>query len=323
MSNFRFTGLGAGTARTDSAQLGQLQDSTLYYLTSVAGTNTVTGSVVPAITAYVTGQQFLLTPAATNTGATTLNINSVGAGAVQSRAQALVGGELIASVPVIVACVTTTPVFGMLGSAPFADSRPLVVGSADATKKLRFEVDGLTTATTRVATPPNRNFNIGEASATQTSDATGTAVTFTVSSFSRNIVVIFFQVGTNGTSVPIIQIGAGGVETTLYNGTTVSTASASTTATQYSSGFALTGTHTAASLINGIATLNIGVDDDVTPTYSWAFSWAGGRSDAAVALVGGGIRESITAGRVDTVRITTVNGTDAFDAGSISVFYGY
>ena len=111
MSNFRFTGLGAGTARTDSAQLGQLQDSTLYYLTSVAGTNTVTGSVVPAITAYVTGQQFLLTPANTNTGATTLNINGAGAGAVQWQSGELTGGELVINMPAIIATVTSTPVF--------------------------------------------------------------------------------------------------------------------------------------------------------------------------------------------------------------------
>jgi len=114
MSNFRFTGLGAGTARTDSAQLGQLQDSTLYYLTSVAGTNTVTGSVVPAITAYVTGQQFLLTPANTNTGATTLNINGAGAGAVQWQSGELTGGELVINMPAIIATVTSTPVFQIL-----------------------------------------------------------------------------------------------------------------------------------------------------------------------------------------------------------------
>jgi hypothetical protein len=36
--------------------------------------------------------------------------------------------------------------------APFIDTNPIVVGSGDATKKVRFEVDGLTTATTRVLT---------------------------------------------------------------------------------------------------------------------------------------------------------------------------
>jgi hypothetical protein len=39
--------------------------------------------------------------------------------------------------------------------APFVDTTAIVKGSADATKLLRFEVDGFTTSTTRVMTPPN------------------------------------------------------------------------------------------------------------------------------------------------------------------------
>lgn len=40
-------------------------------------------------------------------------------------------------------------------SAPFVDSTALVKGSADATKQLRFEVDGFTTGVTRVIAPPD------------------------------------------------------------------------------------------------------------------------------------------------------------------------
>jgi hypothetical protein len=40
------------------------------------------------------------------------------------------------------------------------DSTTVVFGSADATKQLRFEVDGFTTATTRVLTPPNADATI-------------------------------------------------------------------------------------------------------------------------------------------------------------------
>lgn len=40
---------------------------------------------------------------------------------------------------------------------PFADSEALIKGSADATKLARFEIDGFTTATTRVFTLPNFN----------------------------------------------------------------------------------------------------------------------------------------------------------------------
>jgi hypothetical protein len=41
---------------------------------------------------------------------------------------------------------------GVGASAPFTDTTAIVKGSADATKKIRFEADGLTTGTTRVLT---------------------------------------------------------------------------------------------------------------------------------------------------------------------------
>lgn len=43
---------------------------------------------------------------------------------------------------------------------PFVDSSALVSGSSDATKLLRFEVDGFTTGTTRVATWPNSSITV-------------------------------------------------------------------------------------------------------------------------------------------------------------------
>lgn len=43
------------------------------------------------------------------------------------------------------------------GNLPFVDTQPVVVGSVDKTKKVRFEVDGLTTATTRVVTVQDRD----------------------------------------------------------------------------------------------------------------------------------------------------------------------
>lgn len=58
--------------------------------------------------------------------------------------------------------------------APFADTTAIVKGSADATKLLRFEVDGFTTATTRIATPPNQNFTMAGIDVVQTFSVTQT-----------------------------------------------------------------------------------------------------------------------------------------------------
>ena len=57
----------------------------------------------------------------------------------------------------------TTPV-----SVPFTDTLNLVKGSADATKQLRIEVDGLTTNTTRVWTAPDADLTVVGTATTQT-----------------------------------------------------------------------------------------------------------------------------------------------------------
>ena len=113
MSNFKLTGLGAGSALTDSATLQQVQYGFGSFLTSVAGTNTITATATPT-PAYTVGQRFTFVPAVTNTGAVTLNISSVGAGAVQWAGAALTGGELRISVPVTVYVTAATPVFEIL-----------------------------------------------------------------------------------------------------------------------------------------------------------------------------------------------------------------
>lgn len=81
-------------------------------LTSVAGTNTITatvataGSVTFGPTALAANQRYILTPANTNTGAATLNITSpnggsaLGAKNIFCGGAALVGGELVAGVPI-------------------------------------------------------------------------------------------------------------------------------------------------------------------------------------------------------------------------------
>ena len=90
--------------RQIQAEVAKWRDGTGYgvlTLTSVSGTNTIVGTTSPAPT-LAQYQKFLLTPAATNTGATTLNVNSGGAKNVYAGNSALVGGELHASIPVLV-----------------------------------------------------------------------------------------------------------------------------------------------------------------------------------------------------------------------------
>lgn len=132
MGTYRHTGVGNGVARTDYAALGQIQDNALQSLSSVAGTNTITASLTN-LTAYVVGQSFEFIPANTNTGATTLNISGIGAGAVQANGAALVGGEIKQNVPVRVKVTATTPVFEIIGNG--ATAIPFEIATHAATSK--------------------------------------------------------------------------------------------------------------------------------------------------------------------------------------------
>lgn len=98
MATFRHTNVGNAVARNDYASAGQVQDSSLLWLTSVAGTNTITASITPSPTAYAAGQTFRFTAANANTGAATLNINGLGAKSIFKRGTlALVAGDIAAS----------------------------------------------------------------------------------------------------------------------------------------------------------------------------------------------------------------------------------
>jgi len=95
MGNNKITGLANGTARTDAANVAVVQDGTPTYLTSVAGTNTVTATVT-GLTAYTAGQSFRFVSAGANTGAVTININSIGAKSVtKNGTTALSSGDIV------------------------------------------------------------------------------------------------------------------------------------------------------------------------------------------------------------------------------------
>lgn len=103
LNSHKLTGLIAGTEATDSVNLGQVQSAASTLLGSVSGTDTITATLSPTLTAYASGQMFKLIPANNNTGAVTLNINSLGAKAItKNGATALAADDLVAGVVYIV-----------------------------------------------------------------------------------------------------------------------------------------------------------------------------------------------------------------------------
>jgi hypothetical protein len=96
MGAFKITNLAAGTVASDAARLDQVQGGAATFIT-VTGTDTLTGTVVPALSAYATGNQFSFVVANTNTAAVTLNVDGIGAKAItRTGTTALVAGDMVA-----------------------------------------------------------------------------------------------------------------------------------------------------------------------------------------------------------------------------------
>jgi hypothetical protein len=121
MGGNKFTGLGAGSAAADSVNVGQIVAGGLTYAAG-SGTDTIAIAPTPGITAYAVGQTFSFKAAATNTGAVTLNVSTVGAGPVRwPDGTALAAGDIvtggIAEVEVADITSPTAPVFHLLNSS--------------------------------------------------------------------------------------------------------------------------------------------------------------------------------------------------------------
>ena len=102
MAGFKITGLGAATVGTDAARYSQIQGGTDKLIT-VTGTDTLTGPLTPALTAYAAGNQFSFVVANTNTGAVTINIDGVGSKSItRTGSTALVAGDMVAGQVVLI-----------------------------------------------------------------------------------------------------------------------------------------------------------------------------------------------------------------------------
>ena len=102
MGNNKITGLAVGTAATDAANLSQVQSTTAKLVNSISGADTITGTMSPTLGAYATGQMFYFIAAGDNTGAVTLNIDSLGAKAVTRDGSVALAASDIKSGEVVV-----------------------------------------------------------------------------------------------------------------------------------------------------------------------------------------------------------------------------
>ena len=138
-----------------------------------------------------------------------------------------------------------------------------------------------------------------------------TSVDFTgIPSWAKRITVMFSGLSTNGTSLYQCQIGdSGGIETSSYAGGIATGA----TFSPYSAGFIFNNNVAAASAYYGSVVL----------TKIDGFTWIATTTCNAAALYGNGAGSGskTLSDTLDRVRITTVNGTNTFNAGSINILY--
>ena len=142
----------------------------------------------------------------------------------------------------------------------------------------------------------------------------GTAIDFTgIPSWAKKVSVLLNNVSTNGTSVVEVRIGtSSGIESTGYS-SNLNIINTSTVGSIFSA----TGIPT---VTDGLATYSrsgsvvLALQDSANNV--WVYSGLVTYNPSVTGFPAG--RKNL-AGQLDRIRITTVNGTDTFDAGSVSL----
>ena len=153
-------------------------------------------------------------------------------------------------------------------------------------------------------------------SGTAVASTSGTSIDFTsIPSWVKRITVMFNGVSTNGTSPLMVQLitGSSAPTTSGYLGSANGYFDGSPSGSVHSAGFKVSSGNAASNLINGSMIIS-----NVTGN-TWAeMSLTSCSNTSNSALSSGSVP---LAAALTGVRITTVNGTDTFDAGSINILY--
>ena len=160
---------------------------------------------------------------------------------------------------------------------------------------------------TALVNPPT----LGTAVAT----TSGTFIDFTsIPSWVKRITTMFNGVSTSGTSATIIQMGSGSIQATGYLGAAdVFVSGATNTTANMSTGFLMCTDSAATYTRYGTATLtHMG-------SNIWTYTNINGHTEAN--RIGFAAGSATFSGAVDRIRLTTVAGTDTFDAGSVNILY--
>lgn len=153
-------------------------------------------------------------------------------------------------------------------------------------------------------------------SGTAQATTSGTAKDFTgIPSWAKRITITLSGVSTSGTSLLLVQIGDGSVATTGYDsGASIGGTGVVSTTSTAGFIFEAAGGGGAATSRHGVVTLH-----NVSGN-TWVSSNVGSYGTYGVAFILGAGSKTLS-GVLDRIRLTTVNGTDTFDAGSVNILY--
>lgn len=151
---------------------------------------------------------------------------------------------------------------------------------------------------------------------TAVASTSGTSVDFTgIPSWVNRVTMVMYGVSTNGSSIPMVQLGtSSGIENTGYtgaNGGNAGAAGAGGASPTSGHGLCLaaaaTWTYTGTVIATRVNSTAWVITNMVTYSTSNAMSY--------------GASTKTLSGQLDRIRLTTVNGTDTFDAGSVNILY--
>jgi hypothetical protein len=195
-------------------------------------------------------------------------------------------------------------------------------GSVTAIPFLTVDAKGrITSATTGTfsSTPADGSITPAKLSqpftrATAVASTSGTAIDFTnIPSWVKRVTVMLDGVSTNGASTLLVKIGiSSGIESTSYTGGGSFLAAGVTVYITNSSGFVVPVANSTAISSGIIQICNIS-------SNTWIYAYSGVNTGESGAGAAGGTKT--LGGTLDRVRITTVNGTDTFDLGSVNIMY--
>ena len=252
---------------------------------SVTGASTLTGAVTASSTLGVTGA---ITGSSTVAGSTGILYPLTSGTAVSTATCSFTG--VISGSALTASAITGTIAIGQL-----------ITGT------------GVTAGTT-IISGSGTAWVVSVSQTVSSTAMTVVGIDFTsIPSWVNRVTVMFSGVSTSGTSLPQIQIGSGSVVTSGYvQNATYMVNGGSNSANGGTTGFILAVGTAASDTLYGTAVITLAGSNRYVSTVNTV------RVSGASVVGAGGITLS---GVLDRIRITTVNGTDTFDAGSVNILY--